>query len=895
VANPIEGDYRVPGPESGALVVYPASTNGMAEYKTTHFGGAMQGDLLIASFDNTIKRVKLSADGTQAVLSQNLFTNVGFQPLDVTAPATGALAGTIWVCDVAQGTIIVFEPSGGGGVDPNDLDGDGYTNDDETANGTDPNNPGDVPPDHDADFISNLTDPNDDNDAFPDTSDKFAVDSSNGTTTPIGTRYGWENEGPTLGGILGMGFTGLMTNGSSNYASLFDPTKVTAGGAAGVFTIDSALPGTAKGVANNQEQAFQFGVNVGGATTPFVASTSVLGPFNGVTPQPGQEMGFYIGAGDQDNFIQLVLSGDNGGSIKLGKEVAGAFTTVATQNLALPGPGFVDLRLTIDPASDTLQASYSVSGGAFVNLGAAVAVPAAWISSVMAIGLIATKPGAGALPVTWDFLAVEPATVSGGNGAAKIEIYTGGSLDNASTATAGSIRFFNHSTGGRKISSISLDLGTSFLPDVVYDPNGTAGDVVGINFQADSGGATTGQTTHQFTEARDGGFEKLEVFFDDFDPGESFTFRVDIDPTSVKGSVQPGPSHAASISGLELSGAVATVHFADGGSISGQVFALDEGASFYKVNSEATLDENAAPAAPAITLLGAGTAPATVSSAAQTIRVTGPAGSVVRLLQTEVALHLAGVPNGGYDIDPYEGNKVVFVRDDVVTIGAGGFADINVTLRDSQTAGGLNYFAAVVETPAGKTSNMSNVLKVALNGLPPGSVASLQSAPVVADPLPLEGDFDGDGEVGGRDLLAWQRSVGSAVDPGTEADGSGDGAVNADDLSLWRQNFGAATVTFAAGGEQEQSSVVAFDLSALWEQSTSGVTSDTGEAALAAADLAVEQTFTTHARPAEATAGSGANAEVSDIGGVEPGDADEVSVDFDAELSELDLAFATLE
>ena len=45
----------------------------------------------------------------------------------------------------------------------------------------------------------------------------------------------------------------------------------------------------------------------------------------------------YIGTGDQDNYVQIVLSGDNGGSVKLMKEIGGVFTAVASQNLALPG------------------------------------------------------------------------------------------------------------------------------------------------------------------------------------------------------------------------------------------------------------------------------------------------------------------------------------------------------------------------------------------------------------------------------------------------------------------------------------------------------------------------------------------------------------------------------
>jgi hypothetical protein len=893
VANPIEGDYRIPGVEDGALVVYPESTNGIAEYTTSHFNGAMKGDLIIASFDNTIKRVKLSADGTQVVSSTNLFTSVGFRPLDVTAPPSGPFAGSIWVCDVAQGTITVFEPNDSVGGDPDDLDGDGYSNDDEIANGTDPNNPGDVPPDYDADFTSNLTDPDDDNDSFPDTSDKFAVDAANGTTTPIGTFYGWENEGENLGGILGMGFTGLMTNGTSNYESLFDPTKVTAGGAAGVFTIDSAMPGTAKGTANSQKQAFQFGVNVGSATTPFVARTSILGPFNGFTPQAGQEMGFYIGTGDQDNFIQLVLSGDNGGSIKLGKEVNGSFTAVASQNLSMSGVGFVELRLTIDPASDTLQASYSVSGGAFVNLGGAVVVPATWIASVMAVGLISTDPtGSGAMPVTWDFLGVEAAAPTSGDGAAKIEVYSEGSIDNSSTAKVDSFRLHNTSTNGRQISSIAIDLSTTFMPDMVYDPNGTGGDTVGIAFTPNSGGAATGQSTHQYSAARDGGFDKLEVFFTNFDPGETFTYRLDIDPTSIKGSAAPGPGGSAHVSGLEISGATVTVNFVGGGSLTGQLFALPEDASFYKVHSEVVLNATATPAAPALSLVGVGTAPAIVTSASQTIRVTGAAGSKVRMLQTEVALHLDGVPNGGYDLDPYEANKVVFVRDDVATIGSTGFVDIPVTLRDSRIEGGINYFAAVVETPDGKTSNLSNVIKVALNDLPPGSVGAESTVSVIGETTGPIGDYDDNGQVDGADFLLWQRTLGAAANPGTGADGSGNAVVDGEDLGVWQDNFGASN----SGQEAftfSSTSAIEYDLSSQWEQSLSSDGEDDSTLTERPVDLAFEQAWRLPGDASAPLVDDGADEEFNLLGEDSLG-SDSEEDEVDAALG-LDLAFASLD
>ncbi|MCI0492970.1 MAG: hypothetical protein L0Z07_08540, partial [Planctomycetes bacterium] len=680
--NPIESDYLLPVVEDGAIFSVLASTDGLDEYTPNTFGGQLQGDLILVSFDNTVKRVKLNAAGDAVVFSQNLFSNVGVRPLDVEVVDSGPWAGNILVADIGLDQIFIYEPAQGGG-NPNDLDGDGYTNDDEAANGTDPNNAGDMPPDYDRDFISNLTDQDDDNDSLLDTTDRFAIDFNNGTTTPVGTLYDWENVGPDDGGLLNLGFTGMMTNGVDDYESLFDPLAVTAGGAAGVFTIDSATVGTARGANNTQEQAFQFGVNVANETVPLAAKSSVAAPFSGLVPQPGQEMGMYIGTGDQDNYVQIVLSGDNGGSVQLMQEIGGVFTSLASHSLAMPGPGFVDFELVIDPVASTVQARYSVEGAAFVDLGVLLSIPAAWLDSVLAVGVISTDPTAsGAMPVTWDYLGIV-SNPQAGNAAAKIEIYTMGSIRNSSTARDDSFRIYNNSTFGKRIDSITIDLSTSFMPDMVYDPNGTAGDTAGIAFTPNTGGAITGQTGYTYSAPHDGGFDVLDVQFNDFDPGELFTFRLDVDPTSIKGSAQPGPGDSASISGLELSGATITVTFSDGASLSGQPFALNEGASFYKVHSEVVLTENPISPAPSLSLVGVSTTPAIVQSAAQTVRVTAQVGAAVRLLQTEVALHLAGVPGGGFDIDPFEANKVVYVKDETAVVGAAGFVDIPVTLMDT--------------------------------------------------------------------------------------------------------------------------------------------------------------------------------------------------------------------
>ncbi|MGH9037048.1 MAG: PQQ-dependent sugar dehydrogenase [Acidimicrobiia bacterium] len=110
-AAPSECEYRV-AEAAGALATFPASTNGIVEYRSRAFGGAMAGDLLLASFDNRIYRVDVDPDGRSG-RSAVLFDQVGSAPLDVTTQDDGgAYPGTIWVGDVADGSITVFEPAG---------------------------------------------------------------------------------------------------------------------------------------------------------------------------------------------------------------------------------------------------------------------------------------------------------------------------------------------------------------------------------------------------------------------------------------------------------------------------------------------------------------------------------------------------------------------------------------------------------------------------------------------------------------------------------------------------------------------------------------------------------------------------------------------------------------
>jgi hypothetical protein len=432
--NQVECDYRKSGgTESTALTVFASSTNGIAEYTASNFGGSLKGDLIAAGYvKDEIYRLELNQAGTAVTANQVLFSSVTSGPLDLdTKGDSDPLApGTIWVATQKSGAILVFEPNDFGSDSPPcsgsddpalDEDDDGYSNADEIDNGTDPCSAGDLPPDWDHDDLSNLNDPDDDNDGSPDTSDPFAIDPDDGMSTQLPVVYTWENDAPDPGGILDLGFTGLMTNGSSNYEALFDPDQMTAGGAAGVATVDAVAEGDALGSLNTQQYGFQFGVNADPATTDaFTVRTRILGPFGGLTPQDFQSMGLAVGNGTQNGYVKVVTAANGGnGGVQTVKEVAGTVTQGPMAAVSMPGPDAVDLYLSVDPDAATVQARYAVTSGGVTgpvtDLGQPQPVPAGWFSgsSGLAVGIISTSRGsAPPFPATWDLLEVTPDATS---------------------------------------------------------------------------------------------------------------------------------------------------------------------------------------------------------------------------------------------------------------------------------------------------------------------------------------------------------------------------------------------------------------------------------------------------------------------------------------------------
>ena len=418
MANPIECDYQDPTEDNSIGPTF-GWTGGITEYTASNFGSAMSGDLLVVEAGSgTIKRVQLNAAGDEVTDVSSPLTQGG--ALGITAQGDAeTLPGTIWTANHGGNDITVFEPNdyGGGDVgqctgadDPSlDEDGDGYSNADEIAAGTDPCSAGSTPNDFDDDGVSDITDDDDDGDGLPDGEDPFARDASNGLDGDLPIELNFEpNAQPET--VLGLGFTGVMTNGEDDYMDLYDGDSVIAGGAANVLTVEGVPQGDAHQNTNTQQYSFQIGANA--PDEPFVVSTTVNGFPN--SPEDYQSTGVYLGNGDQDNYAKLVVSANGGtGGVEFAKEVGGSFESVAQpDDASVTGQSTnTDLYLRVYPSNDTVHASYATDGGEPVAVGETT-IPAEWTESTdqgMAAGVVSTSNGASSsFDATWTNLHVTP-------------------------------------------------------------------------------------------------------------------------------------------------------------------------------------------------------------------------------------------------------------------------------------------------------------------------------------------------------------------------------------------------------------------------------------------------------------------------------------------------------
>ena len=455
LANPVEGDWRGPGlpnPEGDVDAIitgWGTNTNAIVEYTAGNFEGVMEGDLLAGVNTGVVRRVELEPDGTLETLSSNFLTGLGGNALGLTAQSEGDIfPGTIWT-GTLNGKLIIIEPADAiDCIDPADplydaladYDNDGYTNQDEVDNGTEPCNGGSQPNDFDksagAPFVSDLNDPDDDNDGIADSEDPFQLgdpESAGSDAFMLPIQNDLLNDQQGIGGIFGLGMTGLMNNGNTGPNWLdwidrraeegapYDPNEPNindvVGGAPGIMTSHMRW-GTAKGTSNDQEKAYQMGVQVSEATGNFTVETWMKNfdsnlQLYGNTSAVGGELGLFLGTGFQDNFVQFVISQDGLSAVQEINDVLDTANALFLPLAEIDRPSSnLFLYIDVNPVTGVLQFDYKIEDGIKQTLGTITATgnTLAAIQNAntdLAVGFIGTSNTVGVeLEGSWEYLKV---------------------------------------------------------------------------------------------------------------------------------------------------------------------------------------------------------------------------------------------------------------------------------------------------------------------------------------------------------------------------------------------------------------------------------------------------------------------------------------------------------
>ncbi len=291
-----------------------------------------------------------------------------------------------------------------------DDDQDGFSNKDEIDAGSDPCSAASKPKDADGDKISDLNDPDDDNDGIPDTSDVFYLDAKNGTNVLPPLLHPFLNGVPGTG-LFGIGFTGLMSNGTDP-GKLFNESAngFIMGGAVGLASVPAS---SGSPLTNNQQQAFQMGFLPKPSDAVSTVEAGLIQPyFNGVSAaQLKDELhGMYVGTGDQDNYVLVAITPNFGNpGILILQEINGVasssfypVSTILTENLSL----FLD----INPTAGTIQPKYKkVSDPQSVSIGLPITVSGKLLNTIKgtgatAAGILASARTGNSFSASWDFL-----------------------------------------------------------------------------------------------------------------------------------------------------------------------------------------------------------------------------------------------------------------------------------------------------------------------------------------------------------------------------------------------------------------------------------------------------------------------------------------------------------
>ncbi|MEM9782127.1 MAG: malectin domain-containing carbohydrate-binding protein, partial [Pseudomonadota bacterium] len=225
------------------------------------------------------------------------------------------------------------------------------------------------------------------------------------------------------------------------------------------------------------------------------------------------------------------------------------------------------------------------------------------------------------------------------------------------TSNFGNGSFAITNVGTKDIAFIEIDVTDALFPDAVFDPFGIAGDSTAkaLTLQGGSDGGTgLVVPTGGFDEDAIGitylgtggiaGYETLRLDFTDFNPGETISFGVDMDPNSIAGSTKATLDSGAplagagsnniwdvgGIGGAELSGSSFTVGYDDGTGSVGQLIGQGTG---QQMGAEALSSQDSADLAVSLTVNGLSDGgEGTYSAGGPQILIQGQAGETARIL-----------------------------------------------------------------------------------------------------------------------------------------------------------------------------------------------------------------------------------------------------------------------
>ena len=355
--------------QSNSLINLGSSSNGLVEYTSDAFGGALAGSLIVAQFNGNITLLNLNDEGTaieplidprenNATIDADgivpLITGQSI-PLDVT---TGA-DGTIWVAELGSNKINAFAPSNTAAIDNLDFDGDGILN----------------------------------------PSDPFLRDRTNGglaVVTP-GETLLWDfdaNQDGNLPGANGYGggLTGVMLDGTTDYEVFFqessdltgqiiklDNVKFNTAAGGGTTVIESVSGGDAFEAENDGEYLFHTGVTIPSTVETFNIKWSVFNPGTNFIGS-FQQIGGYIGTGEQSNYLKIVAIDGAEEKIQIlleDNDVVVAESYLQADDLfTLESDRQIFFELAIDPVAETATptVSYETESGTSTVMGTAIAL-----------------------------------------------------------------------------------------------------------------------------------------------------------------------------------------------------------------------------------------------------------------------------------------------------------------------------------------------------------------------------------------------------------------------------------------------------------------------------------------------------------------------------------------